>query len=347
MQGLTRLMLAGMALGLALLPAGCLKREERITISPDGSVVCRIEYEGNPGDFEGPDALPGPASGWDVKREVKEKEDGKDVVLSATRVFAPGATLPSTYAGPEDPDKALYLDFPTTLTVEQRHDGTYCHFRRVYTPRRWAYIHFWERTLLEDDPITDLAEKDIDELTHKDRVTMLTAFGRYQFCMHHELVDEALRACRPPVPQDQRLAVRQTVFDVADGVDYDRLARQSVEKSDKQRDDWLAKESEAVMSQLDTAMQSCLTDRLKWNTEQIRAFRQAYDRAEKYHNITNSHNGHMFDIYVKMPGTLVGHNGNEIDEGGYVRWEFDGSVFRDRTWELLATSMVPRTDGKK
>ena len=128
---------AAAALTLAAF-AGCVERDEEIVIAPDGSVVMTLTHKGDEENILGSDAMPSAASGWEVTRSTEKENDKTRYVLKSERRFAAGEQLPRTFAAAGDPDVDLYLDFPTTLRIEKRADGTYYYFRRVYTPRRWA-----------------------------------------------------------------------------------------------------------------------------------------------------------------------------------------------------------------
>ena len=138
---------AGAAVLLCAL-AGCMRRKETITINPDGRVNISLEYDGGLADVTEGDAMPSEASGWQVVTEerVTETDDGKpskEMTITGEASFEPGGPLPFTFGDPDDPYFDAYLHFPTTLVVEERPDGTYYHFYRVYDSRPWAQIEAW------------------------------------------------------------------------------------------------------------------------------------------------------------------------------------------------------------
>jgi hypothetical protein len=325
-----------------LFAMGCVKRKETITVKPDGAVTVAIEYEGDKGDFDKGDAMPSPASGWKVAREVKQNEDKKEEVkLSAERTFHAGEELPSNYAAPNDPDASLYLKFPTTLTRERRKDGVYLHFRRVYTPRDWAYVLFWADEHINDQ-VKNLGEKKPEELTHEERVQIIRAFAGVEAYKQIELAQRALKEPDERLKPDHWLLARSAVLNVyEEGVNWEEIARRVATLPQEERDQEFERESQRLVNEAHQAIVRSLKHDAGYDAEQIAKFEAAYEQAKKYWDITNQLGGHGFEINVQMPGTIVAHNGDKVDNDGTVEWEFDGKAFRDRPYELLVTSRLP------
>lgn len=321
---------------------GCVKRKEIITVKPEGAVTVAIEYSGNKGDFDKGDAMPSPASGWKVTREVKQNEDKKEEVnLSGERTFSAGEELPQSYAASNDPDAALYLKFPTTLTREKRKDGVYLHFRRVYAPRDWAYVQFWA-DLGIDDQIKKLGEKKPEELTHDERVQIIKAFAGVEAYKQIELAQRALKECDEKLKPDHWSLARRALLNVyEEGVDWDEIARRVENLSEEERDQVFERESQRILSEARQAFLGSLKRDAGYDAEQIARFDKAYARATKYYDITNQLGGHGFEIHVTMPGTIVASNADKTEDDGTVKWEFDGKAFRDRPYELMVTSRLP------
>jgi len=144
---------------------GCLKRTEKITVAPDGRATMQLTYEGDPDEFENGDAMPGDAAGWSLQRKSEFDDEGKEeVTLTATQQFASTEDLPRSYASPNDDETDLYLDFPTSVQIDRRRDGTYYYFTRTYTPRKWAYMQHWQDTLI-DDNVQKLSDKPVEQLS--------------------------------------------------------------------------------------------------------------------------------------------------------------------------------------
>lgn len=319
---------------------GCLKRTERIRVSVDGSVKIGLEYEGEKGDFETLDALPSSAGGWRLERLVEEK-DGKEIVkLVGERTFAPRDELPSTFAAPGDPYAALVLSFPTTLVRERRADGIYLHFRRVYKPREWNYVDYWSNMIV-DDNVKELGEKKPEELTHEERLTMIRSLAGVEAMKQVEFAHRALTEVDQNCKQDQFLAARTAILEVyEERTDWDELARKLESLSGDDRDREVESAAERVMEQAHQACTQSLRTIAKFDDEKIAKFQLAYDRAKRYYDITSQQAGHAFEIRVTMPGEVVAHNGDKIEDDEIV-WEFDGNAFRDRANELMVTSKLP------
>ena len=335
-----------------LLAVGCVKRKEKITVRQDGAVTVAIDYEGDLGDFDKGDAMPSPASGWKVEREVKsevrqEGERKDEVKLTGERTFKPGEELPGSYAAPKDPNAALFLKFPTTLTRERRKDGEYLHFRRVYAPRDWAYVQLWSDLHL-DDNIKKLGEKKPEELTHDERLQLIRAFAGVEAYKQIELAQRALNESDPSSKPDHWLLARAALLKVyEEKVDWDEIVKRYENTPQEDQDDQFERESQRISGEAHQAFVGSLERDAGYDADHLAKFDRAYERAKKFYDITNDLGGHSFGIEVAMPGTIVAHNGDKADEDGTVKWEFDGKAFRDRPYELMVTSRLPLDrDGK-
>lgn len=340
---LTRPWYHAIALGLAPLlvySLGCLKRTERIQISADGAVKIAIDYEGEKGDFETLDALPSAASGWKLKREVSPKEGKEEISLRGERTFAPREDLPSTFAAPDDPNAALVLQFPTTLVREKRSDGVYLHFRRVYKPRDWAYVDFWSKTGL-DDNVKKLGEKKPEELTHDERLQLIKAFAGVESMKQVEFAGRAFKDIDANARQDHFLLARKAILEVyEDQTDWDALAKRLEALSGDDRDKEVERTAQLVLDQARKTMIQSLRTQAKFDDDRMTKFEAAFDRAKRYYDITAQQEAHAFEIRVSMPGEIVAHNADKDEDGEFI-WEFDGSAFRDRPYELMVTSKLP------
>lgn len=331
----------GTVAGLVLLTAvGCLERKETITVARDGSVTIELRYKGNEQDMKTDDALPSRDSGWNVKRAVKSEGDEKKHVLTARRTFAPGDALPGTFAAPDDPDANLYLDFPTTIRTQRRPDGLYFHFRRVYTPRKWNTINHWHDHFLESDDIKKLGAKPSDELTTQERVVLFRAFAAVQAFEQVEIARAALAETNSGLPQDHWLLARAALLTVYRDLDYEALVEQYAELTDDERKTRSERDSAELQARGLGRLIDSLQSDAGYQPSGLDRFERSYERAERYHKITGQLGGHAFRITVKLPGEVVAHNADSIDDEGAV-WEFDGEAFRDRPFELMITSRVP------
>ncbi len=337
----TRWVAGSVAVGAfaALAAGGCLERRETIVVGADGGVTVKIRYEGSKEDLATLDALPSEKSGWTVSRGVhKDKDDEEKHFLTAERSFRPGAALPRSFAADEDPDRSLYTDFPTTLRIERRADGTYYHFARVYAPRRWAYVQFWEAQAT-DDEVKKLAEKKAEELTREERVRLMKAFGDMEAMRQVELAQSAAAALGDALPQDLWLRARRAALDVYENLDYDALAAELETLDGEARDRRTEEEAARLLERCRGAMMQALNEG-GCRGECVPAFERALDRAKREYDITAQVGGHAFRIAVQMPGETGAHNADKIDDHRAAVWEFSGEAFRDRSYELRVTSRV-------
>ncbi len=330
------------AVGLVTAPmAGCLERKESITITKDGRVTIAVAYEGEKGDFETLDAMPSQAAGWKVEREIKQDGDKEVIKITGERSFGPNEELPSSFASPSDPNRRLYLSFPTTVRREVRSDGVYLHFRRVYEPRDWAYVQLWVDNVM-DDNIKQLGEKKPEELTHEERVQVVRAIAGAEGLKQVELAQRALRESNEALKPDHWLLARRALLDVyEEHTDWDRIAHTLASIPEEQRQDAMERESQQIIDAAHRAFVTSLRNDAKYDPEHFTRFEAAYDRAKKYYDITNQTGGHAFDIEVTMPGEIVAHNADKTEGDNTVRWQFDGTAFRDRSFELMVTSRLP------
>ncbi len=323
-----------------LAAAGCVERKEQITIAADQGVTIQLLYRAAPADLVDGDAMPSKEAGWDVVQTVDKKGD-EDLrhVLTAERTFEPGETLPGSYAPDGDPEADLYLRFPTTLRTEQRTDGIYYHFRRVYTPRRWAYVRHWED--LRDQALEDIPERPVEELTPEERAKIAegVAFVEAHRCV--EFAREAVDALGLEPSPDGWLAARSAILGVYAATDWDELIKQYMAAPEDERDGYIEEATGRLWTDATQAMLQAMRTDPGLDDARLAEFEQAFYRAKRYYHVTNSLGGHVFQIGVTMPGEVVAHNANKIAETGAMVWEFNGDAVRDRPHELLVTSRVP------
>lgn len=329
-----------------LAASGCLERKETITVMHDGSAEIALAFTGETKDFKTADSLPSAAAGWDVTWEIRKKKgDDEERVLHSRRVFAAGTELPGSYAADDDADGDLAVAFPTTVDIEERPDGTYYHFRRTYTPRAWSNVRFWNDYFIDDD-IKKLGDKPSEDLTMEERVKIMRALTNIEAYEQVEHARTALGEIDPELSQDRWLAVRRAVLDVYDTIDLAAFVRQYEDLAQEERDKVIDAEGERYEALAKDAMVRALQDGAGYDNGAAAAFLNAYDRADRRYKITNQVGGHKFIITVQMPGEIVDHNAQKVDENG-AHWEFDGSAFRDRAYPLMITSRVSHSTNSK
>lgn len=340
------------AAGMGLLASSaCVERKEVITVARDGSVIIELEYEGTEEELSRGDAMPSAGSGWEVVRSIKEERDEVKHVLKSKRRFEPRQELPRSFAAKGDHDADLYLDFPTTVRVERRRDGLYFYFRRVYTPRRWAYMEHW-KDLCFDDDVKKLGEKPVEELSIEERGQIVEAFTWNEALKQIEFARIALGQTHPELPVEHRLVARRALLSVyEEETDHiERIIERCERVPEAQRGECFDEQAERVLGEGYAAFVQSLRDGAGFDDAQIARFEEAYRRAERYYEITDALGGHAFEIDVRMPGTIVAHNAldHEVEEDdgmSTVRFQFDGKAFRDRAHELIVVSRLEGAHG--
>lgn len=321
---------------------GCMKRKETITIASDGGVRIELAYEADSKDeLYGGDASPSTESGWKTELTIDTDKDGKETYkLSAEAAFAPDSDLPDNFAAQFDPQADLHLRFPTSVTREERADGTYYHFRRSYPRRPWAQVETLRKMLL-DEKVKDISDKDAAELTHEDRVKLVKILAEAAMVNMAAFARAAFLEVTPAAAQDGWLRAEATLKTLREGQDYERLAK-LMEHPDKEQTD-LALAAEAAA--LERAALDGIISALKgagYTERQTTAFLDRYHWHKRYYDVTGDLGDDAFEIEVEMPGEIVAADMMGGTCGNKVGWQFDGQLFRDRDLELMATSRVAK-----
>lgn len=322
---------------------GCPRRTEIVTVTPRGGVSIDFEFEGTAEELARVAALPSEAGGWDISHFTKTEDDEEIHVWSAKRFFAPDEALPVNYAPPGDPDADLALQQPTTVRMETRSDGIYFYFHRVYSPRKWSYIKYWQESLV-DEPHRELIKKPTEALTPGERRTLMEAFAGVEAYTQVEFARDALAEIDADLPVEYRLLARQALLTVySEDVDWEAVADRCGTGPEDVQVACFDREAQRIMHEAHAAYVRALVDHAGYGDLAIARFEDAYDRAERRYEITNDLGNEQMRIDLLMPGTLVAHNGcgeeqyEELDACS-VTWEFDGKAFRDRPHELWAVS---------
>lgn len=341
-------------LGLPVLLAasllGCVKREETISIAPDGGVTIRVEHNADSlAELHEGDAVPSEEAGWRVKEwKATRKDDATGKTeerygLHAEKSFPPGAALDGSFARPGDEDAGLYLAFPTRLTIEQRPTGTYYHFYRAYPKRRsWARLNAMSKECLEgvDEHI---GEKGVDAYTPDDWSFVLKRLIPLEVAKMTTFARSALRDTAPEAPQDAWLRVRTVLQAMEKELDYDLLA-DVLTRADG--NDELVRvieaEAEALEAEAMDQMTSALEEVVGHDARLTAEFAERYQWHKRYHGISEDLNDETFEIAVEMPGEITAANTDKL-EANRATWEFDGEDLRDHgfeEFELIVTSRV-------
>ncbi len=344
---------------LVALLSGCIERKEHITIKPDGSVRMIIEHETDSFDemYLG-DAWPRLDGGWLADNWTEIDDNGKETFhLKAEMTFPWGFELPSHYEIDADPFPGTATRFPTTLTIEERRDGTYYHFRRTYTARPWAPIaklreEVEERLGLRDEPPDDdeakqrefgqemlapVGDDSIKQELARQRAT-IEALAEYEVIKIRTFARSALDDVAPDAPQDVWLTVHAALARQTGQLDYDRLLELVVGVDDPVNEEALQAEAEAFDARARDAINVALRESGWISASKINEFFRRLDWHRTYFEITEELADDAFSIEVTMPGEIVGHNGEA--SGSTVIWNVAGDWFRDREYEIMVTSRV-------
>ena len=357
-----------------LLLSACVMREEKITVARDGSVLIALEISGSETELTTGDAMPSDRSGWLVERSFEKKDDGEErLVLRSKRRFASDEELPRSFAAGDDADTDLYLEFPTTVQVEDRRDGQYFTFHRTYVPRRWAYVQYFQDKFFNQD-IRELGAKPVEELNHEERRKIVQAFASVEAHKQLTLANDALAKSDPDLNLEHRLAAGQALLDIYDRRnmlggertvrvlaeetltpvdasapnaphDVDLIISRCGDLEEAQRDACFDEEISRLLADAHDAFVGVLHDRAAYGQGDLASFDAAYERAERYHGVSDDLGGHQFEVSVTLPGTIVAHNADQVEvddetNSATVVWRFDGKAFRDRKHELIAVSRI-------
>jgi len=326
--------------------SGCVMRKETIRVSPNGAVTIDVTIEGSEEELSKGDAMPSEKDGWRVTRRVEKEGDHEKRILEASRAFEPREALPRTFSDQSASDDPLYLDFPTTLQVERREDGLYYTFRRTYTPRRFAYVNFWQEMFFDED-MKKLAEKPVDQLNRDEQLQIIQAFAGFEAFKQLEFAKEAVASIRAAVPVEAELRARRALLDVyeEDNDYFGRVLELCEPLPDEERSDCFLRESEHILKDGYRAYIDALQTETELSADQMAAFERSYGQVKRCFEITEQLGGHGFEIDVHMPGVIVAHNADKVrdaegDAPEYVTFQFDGRAIRDRVHELIVVSRV-------
>jgi hypothetical protein len=316
---------------------GCLERDERIRVAPDGGVAITATTTADaPAEFTA-GRVPTAAAGWSV--QPRQIADGARKVRHqqvATQRFAPGAALPDRDGDPADPQAQAFVAFPTTLTVEQRPEGKVYHFRRVYRARPRAQVNAIEKRAGHEQ-VEQWLKQDPAAIT-PEQWTQVVRFGAQTEALKRiALAREAALALPEALTQDRWLVARAAMLGVADALDAGALVQWLQSPQSPQREEALAAAARAFESDLDRGLMQAVAS---WPQGQRQRFTQELSRLKARDQVTAEQSGQRYRVAVELPGNLLGSNADRV-ENGQIIWEFDGQAFCDRDLELLASSLAP------
>jgi hypothetical protein len=327
------------AVGLIAIAPGCIERTETIRVEPGGAAHLRVVFKGDPDDIRTGDAMlnePGP---WSVVDTWEPQDDGSQkLVRTATLTVPAGTKWPEQYC-PENSDLAgLALAMPTSVRIEERPDGTYYHFTRIYRRRDWARVDYFRRTLVEPaaEPLQGKQKADV---TPQQRENLARGLLQYEKAKALVLAQAASEALRPGLKQDEWLVLRQAIADVYDRIGIERVAR-ILQMEDQQVGEEIQRLVDEVSGQVRQAIRQTLS--ASDATGSLgRRFAEQFEVERRRHSVSEDLQDENWTVSLELPGRLVGHNGDSV-KGGVVTWKFAGNALCDRDQILMATSVVER-----
>ncbi|MHC4063361.1 MAG: hypothetical protein ACYSUI_02510 [Planctomycetota bacterium] len=317
--------------------AGCVKRAETIKVEPDGTVELHVAFIGDPEDVRDGDAVLNDAGSWTVEDKTRAKKDGgEELARVATLTIPPGREIPTHYAGGDAELAELALTMSTSLRTEERPDGAYYHFRRVYHRRPWARIAYFRHKLM-DEPLEELDGGELDELSKPDQEKVAHALVSFETLKTIVLAEVAAEALDPPLHQDDWLGIHQAIKDVFGEIGTDRVL------------ELLQMDGDEAEAEIEREVQQ-VNALIERRTRQILArrdpsgvlgqdFMDGLDRERQRQSISEDLQDEDLTVNVQLPGRLLGHNGDTVEEG-MVQWKFGCDAFNDRDHVLLATSVL-------
>ena len=322
---------------------GCLERTETITVEPDGTVLIEAVFKTDQeGELYEGDAIPSDAGGWLVDLEEVEEKGRRRFHLTAEGVFGPQTELPANYAVPGDPDTSLYLQFPTTVEIEDRADGTYYHFHRTYPARAWAHIEALREVLL-DEPMKKLKDKDQEDFTPADWKLIARSYTDFEAEKLLTFARSAYLQTTPDAPQDAWLEVLGAFRKLQGALDLDAIAEVMQIDDEDQRQEAIALAVKDWEEKSFKSLETSLRDFCGYAGSRMKDFMRRYESRLKAYDITNGLGDDAFTITVVMPGEIVGCNTDDASSDR-ATWKFSGRRFRDRRVELMVTSRASYVD---
>jgi hypothetical protein len=326
----------------ALLVAGCLERKETIRVARDGSAEIRVEITGDPGDFSTGDALPERRAGWQTRDwTTTNDQDEKKQHREATLRVAAGRPLPDSFVDPSDPNYETALSFPTDLVIEQRRDGTYYHFKRVYVAREHARYEYYRQTLQDNSPaMKQLSQQGLEALDDQQLVEVIGIVRAIEALKHAEYVQAGVEALEERWPQHYGLILRRTVLDHFQNEDVEPVMQLLAEPASPERDAAIDDFARHVVDAVPEVLREKMKE-LRIPRQQIDVFFAGYDEEEARRAVTEDLGDDKLEVRLALPGQIIAHNAEEVD-GEFVVWHVPGKALFDRDVVLMATSRVDR-----
>jgi hypothetical protein len=334
---------------LAAFAAGCIERKETIRVADDGMVRIRVEMIADAADELSAARIPSPEMGWRVERSERRDTAGnvEKHVMIADIERRTDEPLPDRFGPAEPPLAGVELHFATSVSTDVRRGASVRHFRRVYDARPWAYVEAEEARLKESHGLDALDGRDFAGFSPGERERMLRGFAEIEAARTLVFARAAFTDVSPRLPPAAWLAVESSVRPIVEGLDYPKLAA-LLAAHDPSADAVLVRSGEGFERDLRTAILTALESACGYGGDDLGAFVERLNWHHRFYQVTRDLGGERFEVTVEMPHPIVASNADEID-GRRATWRFDGTRFRDRELELLATSQPTReapTEGR-
>jgi hypothetical protein len=337
-------------LAAALIQSGCLERKESIVVDASGGVSMKSTFQANSlNELREGDAAPSFEGGWWVQERQEQRAQPANpggmaqapqtvYILEAELKLPPGADLPANFAAIGEADADVYLQFPTTLAIERRGDGTYYHFHRFYPRREWAQFEATRKPI--QDQLASLGQKKPEEMTEADFAAMAQTLAELEVVKHLYWARAAFLDATPNAPQDIWLAMRGALSTVASELDYQPLLRLlGTPEQNERNEEAIQRELRALQDGISQRMEAKLKSVPNYSGRRLASFMQAYDWHRRFFDVTEDLGDDSFEIAVTMPGEIIGSNAAATN-GATATWKFNGDAIRDRDLELMVSSKL-------
>lgn len=328
---------------LAASLGGCIEREETIQVDADGSVAIILSYAADSEDKLAKAGVPSEKDGWTIERRTETTSDKKTRhVVTATQRFAPGKALPATYAHSDDPDRDLQLHLPTTVRVEQRGDGTYYHFHRVFQGRPYAWWNLVEIREMNESLGKQIEQKKEkgEEITAEDWKHVLREQIAAQAASKLALARQAFKDAFPGAPLDHWGRAFRRAASALDDVNIDEVVPLLQAPDEEGHGEKLNEKIQQWEVFINRAIRDAVAAQ-GYGDKSMAGFDEALRKLNLRKQYTEQVLASKFKVRVVLPGEVVGSNTFE-HEDGVPTWTVAGKQLMDRDVELLATSKVSR-----
>ena len=330
----------------SLISTGCLERKETISVRPNGMSRIEIEISGDTSDIDGPDALPTRELGWRIEREDQTTDDGKEkTTLVARRQLNADDEWPDSFAAPDDAQYDAALRFPTSLTIERRRDGTYYHFYREYEPREHARYQYYADRLKKFTDQLSANGRSFETMTSDERRNVVDLMAQNEAMKHVQYAQAGIDALAEQWPQDFGLELQQAVREHFARADLGALVDLLAEGESDERDAAIQRFADETIAAVPRVLEETLA-RLSVPRNEIAAFFTEYDAEQARHAATEDLADERWEIRLELPGELVAHTGDRVEDGQVV-WEFEAEALFDRRTIVAATSVVRRGSAER